>query len=134
MRVLAILLLATGIAYAHDSDGHWARLSAEGKAPPKEWWEMLSSGKGLCCSFADGHEIRNVDWDTQKACERGEPPNGERIICSEHYRVRLDGKWIIVPNVAVVTEGNRFGPAVVWPYKDAYGEIQIRCFLPSAMS
>ena len=33
-----------------------------------------------------------------------------------HYRVRLNGEWIVVPDNAVVTEPNKFGPAVVWPY------------------
>ena len=33
---------------------------------------------------------------------------------------------------AVVTEPNRFGPAVVWPYNDRYGNTQIRCFMPGA--
>jgi hypothetical protein len=32
----------------------------------------------------------------------------------------------------VVSEPNRFGPAVVWPYLDANGTTQIRCFLPGA--
>ncbi len=84
--------------------------------PLKPWFDRLASGKGLCCSFADGYKIEDVDWDTQ---------NGR-------YRVRINGKWILVPNAAVVTEPNRFGPAVVWPYKDAEGHTQIRCFLPGA--
>jgi hypothetical protein len=42
------------------------------------------------------------------------------------------GEWIVVPDAAVVTEPNRFGPAVVWPYNDRYGNIQIRCFMPGA--
>jgi hypothetical protein len=48
------------------------------------------------------------------------------------YRVRLYGEWILVPDDAVVTEPNKFGPAVVWPYMDAKGVTQIRCFLPGA--
>ncbi len=72
--------------------------------------------KGLCCSFADGFKVENVDWDTQEG----------------RYRVRLEGEWVIVPDAAVVTEPNRFGPAVVWPYKDASGNTQIRCFMPGA--
>jgi hypothetical protein len=31
-----------------------------------------------------------------------------------------------------VSEPNRFGPAVVWPYFDAAGATQIRCFMPGA--
>ena len=44
----------------------------------------------------------------------------------------LHGEWINVPNSAVVTEPNRYGPAVVWPYMDTNGNIYIRCFLPGS--
>jgi hypothetical protein len=70
----------------------------------------------LCCSFADGFKVENVDWDTEDG----------------RYRVRLHGEWITVPENAVVTEPNKYGPAVVWPYMDANGATQIRCFLPGA--
>jgi len=49
-----------------------------------------------------------------------------------HYRVRLYGEWVPVPDATVVTEPNRFGPAVVWPYLDTDGTTQVRCFLPGA--
>jgi hypothetical protein len=84
--------------------------------PLHAWFDQLASGKGLCCSFADGFSIADVDWDTQDG----------------RYRVRLHGEWIIVPDSAVVTEPNRYGRAVVWPYTDADGATQIRCFLPGA--
>jgi hypothetical protein len=85
-------------------------------SPLKAWFDKLASGKGLCCSFADGVKVEDVDWDTQ---------NGR-------YRVRLDGRWIVVPDAALVTEPNKFGPAVVWPYQDAAGVTQIRCFIPGS--
>jgi hypothetical protein len=94
---------------AHD-DGRYA------DSPLKTWFDQLASGKGLCCSFADGVSVQNVDWDTQ---------NGR-------YRVRIQGQWFVVPDAAVVTEPNKFGPAVVWPYQDSDGATQIRCFLPGA--
>ena len=80
------------------------------------WFDHLASGKGLCCSFADGFSVQDVDWDTLDG----------------RYRVHLRGEWVIVPENALVTEPNRFGPAVVWPYTDAEGAMQIRCFLPGA--
>ncbi|HVA17273.1 MAG TPA: hypothetical protein VMV59_06125 [Candidatus Dormibacteraeota bacterium] len=98
-------------AVARD-DGRYAN------SPLKGWFDQLASGKGLCCSFADGAQIDDVDWDT------GGPAGA--------YRVRLHGEWIDVPVTAVVTEPNRFGPAVVWPYQDSDGVTQIRCFLPGA--
>ena len=34
-------------------------------SPLKPWFDRLASGKGLCCSFADGFSVQDVDWDTQ---------------------------------------------------------------------
>ena len=85
-------------------------------SPLKEWFEHLYSRNGLCCAFADGVAVQDVDWDTQEG----------------HYRVRLQGQWLVVPDTAVVTEPNRFGPAVVWRSNDRYGNTQVRCFMPGA--
>ena len=60
-----------------------------------------------CCSFADGFSVDEVQWDTDDG----------------HYRVRLHGQWVNVPNSSVVTEPNRYGPAVVWPYMDTDGNV-----------
>ena len=119
MHRLTVLLLAAvalcmpalvpSVLLAHD-DGRFAG------SPLKAWFDQLASGKGLCCSFADGLKVEDVDWDTLDG----------------RYRVRLHGEWIPVPDAALVTEPNRFGPAVVWPYMDAEGATQIRCFLPGA--
>jgi hypothetical protein len=95
--------------YARD-DGRFTN------SPLKEWFDRLASRNGLCCAFADGVSVQDVDWDSQEG----------------HYRVRIYGEWFVVPDAAVVTEPNRFGPAVVWPYNDRYGNTQIRCFMPGA--
>lgn len=95
--------------HARDLDGKYA------ESPLKSWFDSLASKKGLCCSFADGVKIEDVDWDT----------------LGGRYRVRIDGRWIVVPDEAVVTQPNKFGPAVVWPYTDETG-IKIRCFLPGS--
>ena len=95
--------------YARD-DGRFTN------SPLKEWFDRLASRNGLCCAFADGVSVQDVDWDSQEG----------------HYRVRIYGQWFVVPDAAVVTEPNRFGPAVVWPYNDRYGNTQIRCFMPGA--
>jgi hypothetical protein len=59
---------------------------------------------------------QDVDWDSQQG----------------HYRVRIQGKWFVVPDDSVVTEPNRFGPAIVWPYQERDGTTRIRCFIPGA--
>ena len=79
--------------------------------------ERSASGKGLCCDFADGRKVEDVDWDI-------DGPGGT-------YRVRIDGKWVAVPPDAVVTEPNKYGAAVVWPYL-VDGEPAVRCFMPGA--
>src|SRR5262249_15602882 len=107
----AVSVAATIPAGARD-DGRYAN------SPLKSWFDQLASGKGLCCSFADGVTIEDVDWDT------GSAKGG--------YRVRLAGAWIDVPETALIKEPNKFGPAVVWPYRDIDGITQIRCFLPGA--
>jgi hypothetical protein len=106
------------VLFAHD-DGRFA------DSPLKAWFDQLASGKGLCCSFADGVSIADVDWDTAKVAD---------AVGDSHvvYRVRLYGQWYVVPDAAVVTAPNRFGPAVVWPYQDMNGVTQIRCFMPGA--
>jgi hypothetical protein len=109
VAVVCITVFVPNHSHARD-DGRFAN------SPLKEWFDRLASKNGLCCAFADGVSVQDVDWDTQ---------NG-------HYRVRLQGEWIEVPDAAVITEPNRFGPAVVWPYNDRYGNTQIRCFMPGA--
>jgi hypothetical protein len=114
VRVLAVvascmIFLAPGSLSARD-DGRYAG------SPLKKWFDQLASGKGLCCSFADGVSVEDVDWEAAEGS----------------YRVRINGQWVLVPETALVTEPNRFGPAVVWPYQDNAGATQIRCFLPGA--
>lgn len=86
-------------------------------SPLHAWFEQLSSGKGLCCSFADGRTVEDPDWGMQ----------------GDSYWVRIDGKKIIVPKDALVTEPNRYGKAVVWPYL-VNGDPAVRCFLPGVMA
>ena len=83
-----------------------------------EWFDHLASRKGLCCSFADGTAIEDADWETV---------NG-------HYRVRIGGQWVDVDDEAVITEPNRVGRTMVWPMFWPNGNIQIRCFMPGAMT
>jgi hypothetical protein len=115
IAILAALFLLSS-ARAGDPTGYWARKALAGEAPGKEWWDALASTKGLCCSFADGQQVNDVDWRSG----------------GEGYQVFMRGKWIDVPDSALVREPNKFGPAVVWPYMDGAGEMQIRCFLPGA--
>ncbi len=117
---MGIAIVTTASVAARD-DGRYAGMDPKMRL----WFSQLASGKGLCCSFADGVSIQDVDWDTQ--CKDDLLGRKE---C--RYRVRLHGEWVYVPESALVTEPNRFGPAVVWPYMDADGATQIRCFMPGA--
>src|SRR5208282_2776033 len=107
-------LMRHGHAHMHD------------RADLNTWFNELASGKGLCCSFAEGKKVEDVDWDS------GGPMNcvmvGTEQQCHSTYRVYLNGKWINVPDNALVTVPNKYGQAVVWPYTDSDGATQIRCF------
>jgi hypothetical protein len=109
LLIIVLLIVFGGSAFGRD-DGRYAN------DPLKDWFDHLASNKGMCCSFADGFSVSDVDWDVRDG----------------HYRVLLHSEWIAVPDTAVVTEPNRYGPAVVWPYMDNNGKTNIRCFLPRA--
>ena len=59
MRIVLILLLLCTPALGHDASRP----------------DHLASGKGLCCSFADGFAVSDVDWESKDG----------------HYRVRTNG-------------------------------------------
>jgi len=116
-------------APARDLDGSYKN------SPLHDWFEHLASGKGRCCSDADGHIVEEADWETR---------NG-------HYRVRVpkttgskDAIWVEVPDAAVITEPNKAGRTMVWPVYDivqsgfsdeeGYSIVSIRCFMPGSMT
>jgi hypothetical protein len=68
---------------------------------------ICTSSNGKCCSFADGLSSSDIEWDTEDG----------------HYRVRLHGEWVNVPNSSVVTEANRYVPAVT-PTRSNRGQIE----------
>jgi hypothetical protein len=111
-RIIAIIIavLVSSVSLARD-DGRYATSQL------KSWFDGLTSHKGLCCSFADGQSVQDVDWESS---------NGQ-------YRVYIYGQWILVPADAVVTVPNKFGLAVVWPYIEGT-EVKIRCFIAGALS
>jgi len=116
MAVTAVTLIALpawGLAvHAHDHN----------RPDLNSWFESLKSGKGPCCSGADGTALSDTDWEVRDG----------------HYRVRIQRQWWDVPEKAVINEPNRAGPTMVWPVYDwTLGKslrIDIRCFMPGAMT
>jgi hypothetical protein len=115
LLIIGSVLLMSPMAFApgaaRDPDGRYAN------SPLKQWFDSLRSGKGPCCSDADGSAVSDVDWESQ----------------SGHYRVRIDGEWHDVPDDAVITEPNRVGRTMVWPIR-GYQGLTIRCFMPGSMT
>jgi hypothetical protein len=52
------MLLWAHYASARDLDGRYAQ------SPLKQWFDSLKSGKGPCCSDADGNVVKDADWET----------------------------------------------------------------------
>ncbi|WP_245287072.1 hypothetical protein [Bradyrhizobium sp. Tv2a-2] len=63
------------------------------------WYDSLHSGKGPCCDGSDAKRVDDADRETEDS----------------HYRVRVDGEWVDVPNDAVADGPNRAGRTMVWP-------------------
>jgi hypothetical protein len=112
--VALLFVVAASPLLAHDR-GQFAKLTPEMNA----WFDALKSGRGPCCSHADGTVVSDIDWDTKDG----------------HYRVRLDSEWIDVPDDAVIKEPNRAGRTMVWPmpFRFEGDAITIRCFMPGSM-
>jgi hypothetical protein len=68
-----------------------------------DWFKSLQSGEGLCCSGSEAKRLDDADWESKDG----------------HYRVRIDGEWVDVPQDAVVDGPNRAGRTMVWPSKSA---------------
>lgn len=86
--------------------------------PELDGWFMSlqSKGKVPCCDGSEAMRIEDADWDSK---------NG-------HYRVRLEGEWVDVPDEAVIEEPNRSGLTLVWPYYKDGKLNQVRCFVAGA--
>lgn len=122
---LAVLLLVVAATFGHARDrGQFANSSPELKA----WFDGLRSGKGPCCSDADGTALSDADWE----------------ISGGHYRVRVprhdyeaddqrETVWVDVPDEAVISEPNQVGRTLVWPIYGYLG-VSIRCFMPGSMT
>jgi hypothetical protein len=83
----------------------------------KAWIESLTDNHHiLCCAVADG--MVPDAWEMQK----------------NHYRVKIYGMWLVVPDTAVVRQPNRLGHAMVWIDAPDDGPLGVRCFLPGAQS
>jgi hypothetical protein len=119
---LAVCIL---VAFAVTSDG----LAGDGRYANvlkgiNGWIESLTDTNGIgCCATADGLRPQTIDWD----------------MTANHYRVKVDGRWVEVPESAVVKGPNHLGYAVAWLEYDwdiDTGEMsmRVRCFLPGALS
>jgi hypothetical protein len=114
-----LLFLLTFSAASHARD-----YGQDNTVPPevKTWIESLKNRFGYsCCATADGYRPEAVDWD----------------MTDNHYRVKIDNTWIVVPDTAVIKGPNRIGYAIVWLNSgslDSDGYRVVRCFLPGPAS
>ena len=107
IRALAFLMLI-GTAQAHDAS----------RPDLNSWFGGLRNGGGaLCCSGPDGEVVLDSDWESKDG----------------HYRVKLEGEWVDVPDSSVVKSPNLDGRTIVWP-RWINGKPEPRCFMPGSMT
>lgn len=89
-----------------------------GRPDLNTWFQGLHTPGGTpCCDGSDANVVDDADWTTKDG----------------HYRVRIEGQWVDVPETAVITEPNRAGRAMVWYYY-VNGIPLPRCFMPGIQS
>ena len=110
--VVSVILLVMAImihpAFPHDHN-HPER---------NDWLKSLyAKGGAWCCNGDDVTYLDGSDWETK----------------GDHYRVRIDGEWLDVPDSAVIEAPNKLGTALVW-IGNGYSGISVRCFAPGSMT
>lgn len=117
MKFLAPILVLAGLLFSTPSQPH-----DHARPELDKWFKDLRAkgtpgGQGaLCCDGTDATSLEDPDWELKDG----------------HFRVRLNGEWVNVPDEAVVDAPNRYGPALVWPYTGYLPGI--RCFMPGSLS
>lgn len=109
IMAIGMVLIFTSMAFAHDHD----------RPGLGDWYSGLRSGRGPCCDGPgkDATHLESDDWESRDG----------------HYRVRIEGKWLDVPDDAVLKEPNKDGRTLVWLWR-MMGEPQVRCFIPGALT
>lgn len=113
--LVGMLLLAATAAYAMDR-GQWT------DAPLHAWFEKLQSGRGLCCSFADGRTVEGSDWGTGKpdVITMTDMASGYAFQNVETGRVPPELYWVII-------DGEKL-------FKNGADQTEIRCFIAGGCS
>jgi hypothetical protein len=118
------LAMVSHLGHARDR-GQFANSTTE----MKSWFEGLHSGKGPCCSDADGTAISDADWESKDGHFRVRVPRYGYLVSGQQQEL----VWVDVPEDAVITEPNRIGRTMVWPIYGYLG-LTIRCFMPGSMT
>jgi hypothetical protein len=124
-----VILIGLLVSTQARDDGRFAQ------SPLKPWFDSLRSGKGPCCSDADGYALSDVDWETSGGRYRVRIPR-ERFDPSAAQPtppVGTEMVWVEVEREAVITEPNRAGRTMVWSIWGYQGPT-IRCFMPGSMT
>lgn len=122
---MSLLMMTTHKALARDPDGRYAHASLH------DWFEGLRSGKGPCCSDADGTAVPDTDWESVN--DSTKPDVHYRVHLPDHGTPGDPMVWVDVPDNAVLTEPNKDGRTIVWPFQ-SYNGVQIRCFILGSLS
>jgi hypothetical protein len=117
--VAFVLIIITFGVYACSASAHM-----HDRPDLDAWFNGLQSSGGYpCCSEIDGSTVAGPDWDTTV------------IDGKSHYRVRVEGQWVVVTDSEVVNGPNKYGQPLVWVYHTCDGNTckpAVRCFMVGA--
>jgi len=106
---LLFAIHACAPAHAHDHE----------RPELDSWYHGLhSKAQTWCCEGDEATHLADEDWESKDG----------------HYRVRIDGAWVEVPDGAVIEAPNRDGRTLVWPYYLDGQRRGVRCFMPGSMT
>lgn len=110
-----ILIIGAVVAFSCSARAHM-----HDRPDLDNWFNGLQGAGGMpCCSQVDGSTVADVDWDTTM------------IDGKAHYRVRVEGQWIVVTDEEVVQGPNKYGRPLVWVYH-VDTKPMVRCFMPGS--
>jgi len=117
--IAGLVLVSCTAARARDLDGRYANSDPA----TREFFRSQTNRNGVnCCDESDGKRVNDAEWRTS----------------ATGYEVLINGKWVAVPDHAVLDGRTARPPGLagaivwIWPGTENSASPIVTCFLPGA--